>query len=75
MKNAVTKKGHDFTPFVIETTGGFGSEALAIMDRIGRCKSQKENITTMDGIKRVRLAIGFASMRKTASMIIRRSPV
>ena len=42
------EKGHDFTPFVIETTGGFGSEALAIMDRIGRCKSQKELLLWME---------------------------
>ena len=67
-------KGHDFTPFVIETTGGFGPEALAIMDRIGRVKADKEKLTSVEGIKRVRLSVGFVAMRNTASMIIRRSP-
>ena len=64
--------GMMFTPFVMETTGGFGDKALKLIDRIGRRYVDMQNLTSEDGIQRVRKSISFAYQKRTAGMLIRR---
>ena len=60
----------NFTPVIVETTGGFGSDPLEFIDRLGRLKAVREKLDRLDGIKRIRQRSGIEIMRCTPAMII-----
>ena len=70
-----SNNGFRFVPFIIESLGGFGPQALAFMDQLAIMVADRKGMTVPECSRHLRQKINFVVTQATASVIACRLPL